>query len=100
MQTGPAGIGEHIQHIILGLCAFIGHAVHFLFGPPLLPFFFNIPEIVFHCERSSFYLMNEKSPSPGFNKNPIIWMAIGKRASRLNEPKANLWGGKNTECTL
>jgi hypothetical protein len=45
-------------------------------------------------------MMNENYSSPGFNKNPITWMAIGKGAYRLNEPKGHLWGGKNTECTL
>ncbi len=53
MQTRPAWIGKHIQHIILRLVQpfamlRIKYFVSFGFFPFALPVFFNSSEIVFH----------------------------------------------------
>ena len=48
MQAGTAGVRKHIEHIILGLAAVVGHLIRFGIIPLLLPFFFNGVEVVFH----------------------------------------------------
>src|SRR6266487_332770 len=48
MKSRTTWIRKHIQCIILGFAASVTYFIHILFLPPLLPFFFNIPEFVFH----------------------------------------------------
>jgi hypothetical protein len=48
MQSGPTGIRKHIQHIILGLAAGVGYPVGMGLYPVLLPFLFNLSELIFH----------------------------------------------------
>jgi hypothetical protein len=48
MEPGPAGVGKHIEHIILGLGALIAHPVGPGGDPLRLPFFLYRTEVVFH----------------------------------------------------
>ncbi len=49
MQTRPAGVGEHVQHIKLWFAFVFHNVIGFLLHPPLLPFLLNLSKIVFHC---------------------------------------------------
>ena len=49
MQTRPAGVGEHVQHVKLGFVLIFSNLIGLLFHPPLLPFLLNLSKIVFHC---------------------------------------------------
>jgi hypothetical protein len=44
MQADTAGIGKHIQHIILCLLTVIGNAIYLADNPFLLPFPFDFGE--------------------------------------------------------
>ena len=54
MQTRPAGIGEHVEHIEFLLVLIFGHSIELLLVPPLMPFLFNLSEVVFHIDISVF----------------------------------------------
>jgi hypothetical protein len=60
MQSRPAWIGEHIQYVVFWSAAFIRYLINACIPPVLLPFFFNIPEIIFHACLLIFY------DEPGF----------------------------------
>ncbi len=48
VQPGPARVRKHIEHIAFGPGAFMRYPVYARCFPALLPFVFNIPELVFH----------------------------------------------------
>jgi hypothetical protein len=48
VEAGTAGIGEHIKHIALGTGGFVAYPIGTCSLPMLLPFPFDIPELIFH----------------------------------------------------
>ena len=49
VQTCSAGIGEHVEHVEFLFVFVLFNFVGFLLNPPLLPFLFDVSEVVFHC---------------------------------------------------
>jgi hypothetical protein len=49
MQTCPAGVGEHIQHIEFRLLRVVTYFIASTLIPKLLPFLLNVAEIVLHA---------------------------------------------------
>ena len=60
MQAGSRGIGEHVEHIKLGLRGVFNHLIGLLFAPDFLPFFLYFTEVIIH---SSDCLMGLVAPS-------------------------------------
>ena len=49
VQTCSRGIGEHVEDVELLTCWVLRHLVGLMVPPVLLPFLFDLSEIVFHC---------------------------------------------------
>ncbi len=49
VEPGPRGVGEHVEDVALGTRGVGGDAVGAALFPALLPFGFDLSEIVFHC---------------------------------------------------
>ena len=56
VQARPGGVREHVEHVELLFPRVLGYVVGLLVGPPLLPSFLNLVEVVFHCFVSCFCL--------------------------------------------
>ena len=48
MQSRPARVGEHIQHVVVRLGAMVADLINTFFFPLRLPLAFNLRKIVFH----------------------------------------------------
>ena len=49
MQTGTTGVREHVEHVIFLFLRVLHYAIGTVLHPSLLPFLFNVSEVVFHC---------------------------------------------------
>ena len=49
VQTCSRGIGKHVEDVELLTCWVLRHLVGLMVPPVLLPFLFDLSEIVFHC---------------------------------------------------
>ena len=49
MQTCTTGVRKHVENIVFLLVLILNNTIGLLFNPSLLPFLFDVPEIVFHC---------------------------------------------------
>ena len=49
MQACSRGVREHVQHVELLLLGVLHYAISLVLDPSLLPFLFNLSEIVIHC---------------------------------------------------
>ena len=54
VQTGSAGVGEHVQHVELLLSVVFHHPIGAVLHPSFLPFPFNFSKIVFHISALFF----------------------------------------------
>ena len=52
VQSCAAGIGEHVQHIVLWLQRIVAHFIGIIFFPFGLPALFYLPEIIFHIVKA------------------------------------------------
>ncbi len=48
MESGPRGVWEHVQNIVFRAIGVFHNLIGFLLYPSLLPFLFDITEVVFH----------------------------------------------------
>ena len=55
MQSRPARVGEHIQHIVVRLGAVVADLINTFFFPLRLPLAFNLCKIVVHIFRVNYY---------------------------------------------
>ena len=48
VKSGAAGIGEHVQDVVFGFSRIVAGLKSVIVSPILLPFLFDLGEIVFH----------------------------------------------------